>query len=417
METLSNNDPALPVHLQWPVVPGANALTRQLAADLTAREQRFLAEYEPSPQAPPELQGTWETVLDAPAWVGVRLEVYEFAGASGDLSSTVSYGEKTAGQALRSIDLVAPAARTTAADAVVAALRAEGHEVLEELLPNPDAQARLFDDLVFSPRGELVVRLGEGVLLAHSEGVVEAVVPPSVVEGILSEQGRLVRDAVVGLTGPVTPSATSAAPVEPPPAASVDCAAAQCVALTFDDGPGRDTGRLLDDLARAEAPATFFVLGSSVRVQPGLVRRMAAEGHEVGTHTLSHRQLNRLGEAGQRAEVRGGVEALEAAGVSPTVFRPPYGSYNDATRAVVGLPIILWDVDTLDWKTRSTDATVAAALGGAKAGSIVLMHDIHAPTVDAVPRIVSGLRERGFTLVTVSQLLGTQEPGSVHSRR
>ena len=103
--------------------------------------------------------------------------------------------------------------------------------------------------------------------------------------------------------------------------------------------------------------------------------------------------------------------------MTPTVFRPPYGSYDKVTRTVVGQPIILWDVDTLDWKTRSADATVAAAVGGAKAGSIVLMHDIHAPTVDAVPRIVAGLRERGFTLVTVSQLLGPREPGSVSSRR
>ena len=103
--------------------------------------------------------------------------------------------------------------------------------------------------------------------------------------------------------------------------------------------------------------------------------------------------------------------------MTPTVFRPPYGSYNATTRKVVGAPMILWDVDTLDWKTRSTDATVASAVGDARAGSIVLMHDIHAPTLDAVPRVVAGLRERGFTLVTVSQLLGPQEPGSVSSRR
>lgn len=417
VETLSNNDPTLPVHLQWPVVPGVGALTQLMADDLAARERAFLADNQPSTEAPPELSGTWQTVLDAPAWVGVRLEVYEFAGASGQNSSAVLYGGRTAGPALRSIDLLAPAARARAMLGVVEALRAAGHPVLDELVTTPEAQEHLFDDLVFSPRGELVVRVGEGVLLPHSEGVAEATLPPSMVDGLLSEQGREVRDAVLGLVGPASPTPTPAERVETQPAASVDCAVERCVALTFDDGPGKETGRLLDDLAAAKAPATFFVLGTSVKAQPALVRRMAAEGHEVGTHTWSHKQLTTLGAEGQRAEVRRGVEAVEAAGVTPTVFRPPYGSYNDATKSVVGAPIILWDVDTLDWKTRSADATVASAVGDAKAGSIVLMHDIHAPTVDAVPRVVAGLRERGFTLVTVSQLLGPREPGSVSSRR
>lgn len=416
VETLSNNDPALPVHLQWPVVPGAPELTRVLGADLAARERAFLAEYEPNAEAPPELRGTWQTVLDAPAWVGVRIELYEFAGASGQVTTTVVYGQNMAGQALRSSDLVAPAAQRAAVDAIAAALRADGHEVLDDLVGAPGVEEQLLQDLVFGPRGELVVRVGEGVALPFSDGIVDVTLQPSVAEGLLSEQGRHVRDAAVDLTGPVSPSPEPPVAV-PQPAASVDCAVAQCVALTFDDGPGRETARLLDDLAREGVPATFFVLGTSAKAQPALVRRMAAEGHEVGTHTLSHKQLTKLSAEGQRAEIARGIEAVEAVGVTPTVFRPPYGSYNDATRSVVGAPMVLWDVDTLDWKTRSADATVSAAVGGAKAGSIVLMHDIHAPTVDALPRVVAGLREKGFTLVTVSTLLGTREPGSVSSRR
>ena len=417
VETWSNNDPALPVHLQWPVVPGATALNAMLAEDMDARARAFLADSVPNPEVPPELSGTWETVLDAPAWAGVRVDLYEFAGASGRASTSVLYGEKLSGTALRSVDLLAPTARRTAVDAVVAALRADGHEVLDDLADAPDLETRLFDDVVVGPRGELVVRVGEGLVLPFSEGVVDVTLAPSVAEGVLSEQGRDLRDAVVGLVGPASPTPTPAAPVSPRPAASVDCAVVACVALTFDDGPGKETGRLLDDLAAAGAPATVFVLGTSVRAHPDLVRRMAAEGHEVGTHTWSHKQLTKLGEEGQRREVQRGVRAVEEAGVTPTVFRPPYGSYNATTRKVVGAPMILWDVDTLDWKTRSTDATVASAVGDARAGSIVLMHDIHAPTVDAVPRVVAGLRERGFTLVTVSQLLGPQEPGSVSSRR
>lgn len=414
-ETLSNNDATLPLHLQWPVVPGATALNRMLAEDMAARERAFLAENIPSAEAPPELQGTWEAVLDAPAWAGVRMVLYEFAGASGQTTSIVVYGEKMAGASLRSADLIAPTARQAAVDAITAALRADGHEVLEEGA-TPDTRARLLDDLTFGPRGELVVRVGEGVALPFSAGVVQVTLGPSVAEGFLSELGRDVRDAVTGRTTSPSPGPGSVAPTQPP-AASVDCAAVQCVALTFDDGPGKDTGRLLDLLSADRVPATFFVLGTSARTHPDLVRRMVADGHEVGTHTLSHKQLTKLGADGQRNEIRRGIEAVEALGITPTVFRPPYGSYDATTRAVVGAPIILWDVDTLDWKTRSADATVQAAVGGAKAGSIVLMHDIHAPTVDAVPRVVTGLRERGFTLVTVSQLLGDRAPGSVSSRR
>lgn len=415
IETVSHDDPARPVHLQWPVVPGATALNSMLHDDMMSREQRFLAEYLPSAESPPELQGMWEAVLDAPSWVGVRLEFYEFAGASGGLWTEVLYGEKMGGQALRSIDLIAPTARQSAVEAVVAALRSQGHEVVEESALSTDVQGQLFDDLVFSPRGELIVRVGEGVLLPNSVGVVEVTLPPSTTDLLLSEAGVHVRDTVIALTVPATPTPTPAPAVEPPPA-STDCTVAQCVALTFDDGPGGDTERLLNDLAREGVHATFFVLGTAAHAKPEVVRRMVAEGHEVGNHTWSHKQLSKLSARAQGTEMRRGIEAITAAGATPTVFRPPYGTYNAATRSAAGLPIVLWDIDTLDWKTRSTEKTIEAALT-AKAGSIVLMHDIHASTVDAVPQIVSGLRERGFTLVTVSQLLGHKEPGSVSSRR
>ena len=415
VETLSRNDPTRPVHVQWPVVPGATTLTALLAEESAASEAAFLANTTPSDVAPPELRGTWETVLDGPAWVGVRLSLYEFAGASGNESSAVYYGERTAGQALHARDLIAPSARHAAADALVSTLRAEGREVLEELVTNAEVRDRLLQDLSFSPRGELVARIPEGTVLSFSDGVVTATLAPSVVEGLLSEQGWAVREDVTGLVA--SPSATPVTSVKPAPAASVDCTVAQCVALTFDDGPGRHTARLLDDLDSLDAPATFFMLGASVRVAPDLVRRMAAEGHEVGNHTYDHRQLTKLGPDRQRAQVERAQAAIAGAGVRATVFRPPYGSYDATTREVAGLPIILWDVDTLDWKHRSTEQTTSIALRDARAGSIVLMHDIHASTVDAVPGVVAGLRERGFTLVTVSQLLGDAAPGSVHRRR
>lgn len=464
-DQLVENWPDRPVFLAWPVVPDAAPLGTAVRAWLDERLEVFRADEIPSEEAPPELNGQWAATLDEPdGMVGVRVELYEFSGANGALTSATFHAERGATAALSGRDLVADESADAFADATLAALRAAGHPVLDDLAATPAAREALLADLTFTRAGELVVRVGEGVVAPFSEGEVDAVVPAEVAEGLLSPNGRRVRDAYAAVgpiaaptppapaatptpapvatpTAPPTPSSSaapssSATPSASPassgaagpgtpaaPAASgtaagsVDCAATPCVALTFDDGPGPHTARLLDLLAARKAPATFFLLGQNVARQPGLVRRMAAEGHEIGNHTWDHQQLTKLGRTGQREEVERAAAAIAAAGATPTVFRPPYGSRNATTDAVAGAPVILWDVDTLDWKTRDTDATVAAALRDTRRGSIVLMHDIHAPTVAAVPRIIDGLRERGYTLVTVSQLLGDARPGVVHRRR
>lgn len=430
------NDPAQPVFLAWPELPDAPGLGEAIRADLKAREEGFLADYAPNDVAPPELHAGWATVVDAPgAVIGVRSEVYEFAGASGAASSETLYADRATGALWRGRDLVAAEDLSTLVAAVVRALAATGYAV--DASDVPDAvRTRLLDDLTFTTAGDLVVRVSDGVLLVFSEGTVDAVVPARDADPFLTDAGRLVRAAFAqaGPTAPpspVTPSSTTPSPAasaEPAaPAASgsagageggsVDCAQEKCVALTFDDGPGRDTSRLLDALAELHAPATFFLLGQNVERQPAVVARMAAEGHEIGNHTWDHKQLTKLPAAAQRREIERAAAAIEAAGARATLFRPPYGSRTATTDAAAGLPVVLWDVDTLDWKTRDTEATVAAALSGAKRGSIVLLHDIHAPTVAAVPRIVAGLRERGFSLVTVSQLLGEPRAGEVYSHR
>ena len=202
----------------------------------------------------------------------------------------------------------------------------------------------------------------------------------------------------------------------PPPPGQTDCAKVACVALTFDDGPGPYTAKLLDSLDANGAKVTFFLRGDHSADQPALVRRMAAAGHEVGSHTYSHPELTRLDAAQQRSQIDRGAQAIKAAGVTPTLFRPPYGAYNATTKQTAGAPLILWTVDTLDWKTRSTETTISTVLNQAHAGSIVLMHDTHPTTVAAVPRIVSGLRERGFTLVRVSDMVGRPGAGAVISQ-
>ena len=211
----------------------------------------------------------------------------------------------------------------------------------------------------------------------------------------------------------VVDEAGEAVPELPP----VDCAVARCVALTFDDGPGQHTERLLDILDALDVRATFFMLGTQVEQFPDVARRAHEAGHEIGTHTYDHDDLVALGSAAAEEEIRTGVAAITATvGVTPTLFRPPYGSSDETIRELVGeqgMAEIQWDVDTLDWKYRDAATVTARTLDQATRGSIVLMHDIRPTTVDAVPAIVIGLRMAGYTLVPVGTLLdGVLEPGA-----
>jgi len=261
------------------------------------------------------------------------------------------------------------------------------------------------DDLRVTPDGS-VVALAPGA----TTGVQ---VPAARVAGWLSPAGaRVVRELT---SDPVTPAPATGD-------GAVDCAVVACVALTFDDGPGPYTARLLDELATAGVQATFFVVGRNVATRPELVARMVAEGHEVGNHSWDHPQLTDLGAAGVTDQLARTDAAITAAtgGPAPGIVRPPYGDFDDAVLADLaarGESAITWDVDTRDWENRDAGTTTTKALDGAVAGSVVLMHDIHPTSVDAVPGLVEQLRLRGFTFVTVSQLLGERlTPGAAYAR-
>jgi peptidoglycan/xylan/chitin deacetylase (PgdA/CDA1 family) len=179
----------------------------------------------------------------------------------------------------------------------------------------------------------------------------------------------------------------------------------KCVALTFDDGPGPYTGQLLDHLAKANARATFFMLGVHVRSNAGVVRRMVADGHEVANHTWSHPYLTRLPEGRIRVEVqRTQVAIRQVGGVRPSLLRPPYGATNARVGQAAGMPQILWSVDPMDWRYRSSARTVKVVVRGVRPGGIVLLHDVHASSVAAVPRILAQLESKGYRFVTVSEL-------------
>lgn len=183
------------------------------------------------------------------------------------------------------------------------------------------------------------------------------------------------------------------------------------VALTFDDGPSpANTPKILDVLKRHGAHATFFVAGENAVHNKGILARAAAEGHEIGSHTYSHIKLTGSSDGKIESEMsRTGSIIEEATGRKPVLMRPPYGATNkrivDKMYNDYGMTSVLWDVDTQDWRHPGVDVVVRRAVGNARAGSIILVHDIHASTLAAVEDIVVGLQARGFKLVTVSQLL------------
>jgi peptidoglycan/xylan/chitin deacetylase (PgdA/CDA1 family) len=183
------------------------------------------------------------------------------------------------------------------------------------------------------------------------------------------------------------------------------------IAITFDDGPHpQNTPRLLDILAARNIKATFYVIGRSVDLHPGVLRRTVAEGHEIGNHSHTHRLLSKLSESEVRQEMQRCQDAVgRAAGVRMRTMRPPYGGLLQSQREMVhrefGYPTILWSVDPLDWKRPGPSVIASRILSGTTAGGIVLAHDLHSQTVDAMPATLDGLLRRGFKFVTVSQLI------------
>lgn len=183
------------------------------------------------------------------------------------------------------------------------------------------------------------------------------------------------------------------------------------LAMTFDDGPHpSNTPRLLDLLKQRKLRATFFVTGQNAKEYPAILRRMVAEGHEVANHTWSHADLTRVSMASARKELADTREAIVAAtGVEPKLFRPPYGAVNSSIRSLCssefGYSTILWSVDPLDWKRPGVSVVTSRLVNGAHAGGILLAHDIHGPTIEAMPATFDRLLAQGYKFVTVSQLI------------
>lgn len=188
------------------------------------------------------------------------------------------------------------------------------------------------------------------------------------------------------------------------------------VALTFDDGPGKRTAELLDALEKNSAHATFFVLGTNVKRYPDEIKKMQEIGCEVGNHSYDHEDLSKLKKKGLLKQVditNDMVKELTGYGVS--LLRPPYGAISETMKKQLKQPMILWNIDTLDWKTRDAKKTIKSVMKDVKDGDIILLHDIHSETIDAAIKLIPKLQEEGYQLVTVSEMAAAKgiqlEPG------
>lgn len=181
------------------------------------------------------------------------------------------------------------------------------------------------------------------------------------------------------------------------------------IALTFDDGPRASvTNRILDSLGQYGGRATFFMVGTNVPQNGEVIRRMVAQGCEVANHTNDHKYISKLSNEGIVSQVSAVNQKVAAAcGVSPVVMRPP-GGYVDAHSLSVlgsmGMPAIMWSIDTRDWQHRNAQKTINNVLSQVKDGDIILMHDIYDATADAAVVLIPELTARGYQLVTVSEL-------------
>jgi peptidoglycan/xylan/chitin deacetylase (PgdA/CDA1 family) len=188
------------------------------------------------------------------------------------------------------------------------------------------------------------------------------------------------------------------------------------IAMTFDDGPSAVlTPKLLDLLDAHHIKATFFVLGELVTEHPEIVARAAREGHEIGNHSWSHPNFAKMSQENVRGQVQRTDDAIKnAIGTRPTLLRPPYGSITEREKRWIhdefGYDIILWDVDPLDWKRPGPAVVRSRILKETRPGSIVLSHDIHPGTIEAMPSTFDELEAKGFKFVTVSELLDMATP-------
>lgn len=217
------------------------------------------------------------------------------------------------------------------------------------------------------------------------------------------EENRITPDGknLLGLSDGGTQSRMTARLLSLPPVPKI-------IALTFDDGPHPQyTEQLLEILREREVRATFFMLGNKVEQYPNIAHLVSKAGHQVANHSYDHEYAQFSSNDLLRSNVEHtGTLIFNATGVYPTAFRPPGGLLTEDMDSLVQLPVVLWSVDSRDWEVRHSETILKNATAGVLPGDIILLHDIYGTTIESVPVIIDELRHRGFSFVTVQELLG-----------
>ncbi|QJU53174.1 polysaccharide deacetylase family protein [Herbiconiux sp. KACC 21604] len=453
---LYNADPASPVAARWGEIPGNDSFTALLRGRVTdaiaAHAAATGVAYRPAADAPDigaDMRGCLpgsstrpaaEVLADpglAPQTGGPVLSVScEVRAAAGDIlvealriitaadgqvtsDETTVYYVQTSGGFITTSDtfLSDDGLRILLKDLVEAlkisagALRPEMTQSVDEF---PLEQLRtVFARHTFAADGSLRITVPSDFTTPELDRLARVprpnpfvmTVPAAEVAALLTPQGAEIQSVLASGAPLVLPDGPTRGQQQ------VDCGLFACVALTYDDGPGEYTDQVLDDLDARRAAATFFLQGYRVGSRPTTVQRMRDEGHEIGNHSYNHPDLTKLTDE----QIRDQLERTSAAiasvtGSAPTTFRPPYGAVDQRVLDQTKLPAILWTVDTNDWQLPDDATLISRAVAQPGPGAIVLLHDVHENTARMTPAIVDGLLGRGFTAVTLEQLLGGRLP-------
>ena len=301
-------------------------------------------------------------------------------------------------------------------------INAEAVETLKNLVAskaNIDAAAVNEDILNYFlvTKESLEIILNRGEYLPMSEGAKTISVP-------FTELGDVFCEAFFYKPPKPEPPPPPAVPQPVAPMPPVNTGGGM-IALTFDDGPSAHTERLLNIFATYGGKGTFFVMGSFINGREETLKRIVNEGHQIGNHSWSHRLFTSINDAELTDQIMmTRAKIMEVTGVDCTLVRPPYGGYNDTVRfkgEQLGVTFVNWDIDTLDWKYKNASKIHNHIMKYANDGAIILCHDLHKTTVDAMETAIPKLIESGYQLVTVSELLtsGGQAmvPGMLYYRR
>ncbi|MFF7451733.1 MULTISPECIES: polysaccharide deacetylase family protein [unclassified Streptomyces] len=415
----SSENGSCPFATSYPDVPGAEAMTAAMKKEVERRLATFRsgACSDSGGADSRELNISHQFLVASGDVLGVRLTTQDQSAAGDGLSARTYWYDGRADTYRTALGLAADGSR----DAFLAAVKdqlkdRQGVDAadLDDTFSNPESRDAALNDMAFTADGKLQVHFDRGDVGIPAAGPQTVTIPKKTITPWLSAFGKRAQRQTLNPSRSLNLGAPHVpAPTVPTHTASgdddTDCKKVKCIALTFDDGPAApETATLLNHLAQYKARVTFFTVGQNVAAHPDLVRAEAKAGHEIGNHSWNHPDLTRLTPQQIASQLNRTSAAIKAAtGRTPTLFRPPYGAVNAQVKAATTLSPVLWDVDTEDWKYHDPAKVARTVITKAQPNDVVLLHDIHATSVAAVPEILRTLTARGYHFVTVSHLRAT----------